>query len=110
MKNNPIRQHGAAVALVQLLEEFGDLPPLTWHLSNRESLASGLSGGGMFPDPRPVAAAWADALGVAVVETQFPYDDTTYVQFAVDTVWRDVRVRICLSCPLAALSESAVAA
>ena len=110
MKNNPIRQHGAAVALVQLLEEFGDLPPLAWRLSNRESLADGLSGGGMFPDPRPVAAAWADALGVAVVETPFPYDDTTYVQFAVETVWRDVRVHIALSCPVSALAETAVAA
>ena len=110
LKTNPIRQHGAAVALVQLLEEFGDLPSLAWRLSNHESLAGDLSGGGVFLDPRPVVAVWADALGVAVVETPFPYDDTTHVEFAVETVWRDVRVRIVLSCPLAALSESAVAA
>lgn len=110
MKTNPIAQHGAAVALVQLLEEFSDLPPLAWRLSNHPSLAGELSAGGVFPDPRPVAAAWADALGVHVVETPFFYADTTYVEFAVETVWRDVRMRICLSCPAAELAETAVAA
>lgn len=110
MAPNSNPQHGAAVALVQLLHEFGDLPMLTWHFSNRENLAGGLSAGGMFPDPRPVVAAWADALNVAVSEVPFQYDGVPYVEFSLATVWRDVQVRICLSCPVSALTVSEVAA
>lgn len=110
MASNCNPQHGAAVALVQLLEEFSDLPQLNWRLSNRENLAGELSAGGMFPDPRPVTAAWADALGARVIETEFQYDGEPFIEFTVDTVWRDVSVRICLSCSVTALAETQVAA
>ena len=109
--SSPISQHGAAVALVQLLKEFGDLPPLYWQISNHEFYRGGLYGFASFPDPRPVMAVWAEALGATVTETQFPYtNDETYAQFAVETLWRDVRVRIVMSCPASVLAETAVAA
>ncbi|MGW0131947.1 hypothetical protein [Streptomyces sp. NPDC003299] len=110
MKTNPISQHGAAIALVQLLHEFGDLPLLYWQISNHESFQGELYGFATVPDPRPIVTAWADALGASVAESPFQYCDQTYVQFAVETVWRDVRVRITLSCPASALAETAVAA
>jgi hypothetical protein len=100
-------QISAALALTQLLQEFGDLPPLAWRISNREGLSGELSGGGMFPDPGPVVAAWADALGGAVVETPFQFDGEPHVEFVVAMVWRDVRVRICLSCPASAATAVA---
>lgn len=109
LKTNPIRQHGAAVALVQLLEEFGDLPPLAWRLSNHESLADTLYGSHTrAEDPRPIVAVWAEALDTEVVQTRFEYEDEPNVEFAVETVWRDVRVRIVMSCPVSLLvAESA---
>ncbi|MFI7294033.1 hypothetical protein [Streptomyces sp. NPDC050121] len=100
----------AAIALTQILQEFGDLPPLAWRISNREGLADQLSGGGMFQDPGPVVAAWADALGASVAESPFQLDGQPYIEFAAAVVWRDVRVRICLSCPTSALTDAAVAA
>jgi hypothetical protein len=110
LKTNPSPQHGTAVALVQLLHEFGDLPTLYWQLSNHERFVGELYGFAQVEDPRPVIAVWADALGAAVAETQFEYAEQAHVQFTVETVWRDVRVRICLSCPASVLAETAVAA
>ncbi|MGW3192156.1 hypothetical protein ACWDBT_30430 [Streptomyces ardesiacus] len=105
MKTNPISQHGAAVALVQLLEEHPTLPALSWRISNHKHLASTLSGSATHvEDPRPVVAAWAEALGVEVTEKPFLYeDDAEYVEFAVTRVWRDVPVQIYASCPVSLL-------
>ncbi|MCX4994302.1 hypothetical protein [Streptomyces longwoodensis] len=110
MKTNPSPQHGAAIALVQLLEEFADLPLLYWQISNHESFRGDLYGFTTAPDPRPIVTAWADALGASVAESTFQYADEPHVQFTVETVWRDVRVRIILSCPASVLAETAVAA
>ncbi|MER8219742.1 hypothetical protein ABTZ58_03910 [Streptomyces sp. NPDC094143] len=97
---------------MQLLKEFGDLPPLYWQVSNHERYRGDLYGFASLPDPRPVMAVWAEALGATVTQSQFPYtNDEVYAQFAVETLWRDVRVRIVMSCPAAVLaSETAVAA
>jgi hypothetical protein len=110
LKTNPSPQHGTAVALVQLLEEFGDLPLLYWQISNHESFRGELYGFASVQDPRPIVTAWADALGTSVTESPFQHRDETHVEFAIETVWRDVRVRICLSCPASVLAETAVAA
>lgn len=104
-------QISAATALVQLLTEYPDLPTLAWRISDRESLADRVYGSGpRMADPRPVVAVWAEALGGEVVETPFVYDDEENVEFAVRTVWRDVPVEICMSCPASLLAETAVAA
>ncbi|MFE0808157.1 hypothetical protein ACFW34_11825 [Streptomyces sp. NPDC058848] len=109
MKTNPISQHGAAVALVQLLEEHPTLPMLSWRISNHEYLAGSLQGSHTrSEDPRPIAAVWASALGTQVVETEFVFEGEPNLECAVDAVWRDVRVRIVLSCPVSLLmAESA---
>jgi len=108
--SNPT-QISAATALVQLLQEFGDLPPLYWQISNHQLYRGDLYGFASVPDPRPVMATWAEALGATVAETQFPYtNDEPYAQFAVETLWRVVRIRIVMSCPASALAETAVAA
>ncbi|MGE9282283.1 hypothetical protein ACP4B2_27565 [Streptomyces rochei] len=110
MKTNPISQHGAAVALVQLLEEFPDLPKLAWRLPENEFLSGALYGSGpRMDDPRPTAMAWAEALGAEVVEKPFLFEHTQHVEFAVETVWRDVPVRIYLSCPASVLPVAAEA-
>lgn len=110
MTTNPIPQLSAATALVQLLTEFSDLPMLAWRISDRESLAESLHGGGALADPRPVVRMWAEALGGEVEETRFPYLGEEHVQFAVETVWRDVPVLIRMSCPASVLVETAVGA
>lgn len=109
MKTNPISQHGAAVALVQLLEEFPTLPALSWRISAHEYLADSLQGSHTrAEDPRRIAEAWASALGTKVVETAFVYDGEPNLECLVETVWRDVRVRIVMSCPVSMLgAESA---
>lgn len=103
-------QIGAATALVQLLTEFSDLPTLAWRISDHESLADSLHGGGALADPRPVVRVWAEALGGEVAETRFLYNSEKHVQFAVETVWRDVPVLIRMSCTASVLVETAVAA
>lgn len=112
MTNNST-QLSAATALVQLLQEQErlGLPRLAWRISDREPLADRLYGSGPSAvDPRPVIAAWAEALGSEVLKTPFDYDGEPRVEFAVRTVWRDVRVEICMSYPALLLAETAVAA
>ena len=104
-------QISAATALVQLLTEYPDLPTLAWRISDHASLANTLYGSGPnSEDPRPIVAAWAEALGGEVAETPFNLDGEARVEFAVRTVWRDVPVRICMSYPVVLLAETAVAA
>ncbi|GAA3957219.1 hypothetical protein GCM10022384_07840 [Streptomyces marokkonensis] len=111
MKTNPISQHGAAVALVQLLEEHPTLPALSWRISAHKHLAGDLQGSHTrAEDPRPIAEAWASALGTQVIETEFLFEDEPNLECAVETVWRDVRVRIVMSCPVSLLVASVVAA
>ncbi|CAM5718980.1 hypothetical protein [Streptomyces fumanus] len=111
MKTNPISQLSAATALVQLLTEHPDLPALSWRISAHERLAGIVQGSHTRnEDPRPIARAWAAALGTEVVETEFVFEDEPNVECSVETVWRDVRVRIVMSCPVSALAETAVAA
>lgn len=109
LKTNPIRQHGAAVALVQLLEEHPTLPALSWRISAHEYLADSLQGSHTrAEDPRPIAEAITSALGTEVIETEFVFEDEPNLECSVETVWRDVRVRIVMSCPVALLAaESA---
>ncbi|MER7801191.1 hypothetical protein ABTX71_12755 [Streptomyces parvulus] len=111
--SSQIPQLGPATALVQLLTENPTLPALSWRISASEFSADTLHGSAPHTeDPRPVAAAWAAALGAEVSKKPFLYDgDVEYVEFAVVTVWRDVPVQIYTSCPVSLLTaKSAVAA
>lgn len=102
-------QISAATALVQLLQEQErlGLPRLAWRISDLESLSGTLFGSGRSAtDPRLATDAWAEALGAEVVRTPFEYGGAEHVQFAVETVWRDVPVQICLSCLADALTEA----
>lgn len=105
------KQRGSAVALVELLTECADLPTLSWRISDSDFHADRLNGSGpRDADPRPVVAAWAAVLGGEPVETRFMFDGEPNLECALETVWRDVRVRICLSCPVSLLAAEAVLA
>jgi hypothetical protein len=111
LKTNPISQHGAAVALVQLLTEHPTLLPLDWHISRHGFFAGALQGDALLQeDARPVVAAWHAVLGGTVQENDVVFNREARRAFHLKARWRDVLVELHVSCPVSALVESAVAA
>jgi hypothetical protein len=110
LKANCNPQLGPAAALVQLLTEYPDLPRLAWRVSEIDPLSDTLHGsGGRDSDPRSVIEPWAQVLGAEVRRTPFTFEGVECLEFRVETDWRDVRVRIVLSCPASVLAVAVAA-
>lgn len=105
MKTNPNPQHGAALALVQLLMEHPELAAANWRI-DRDGLLSGTVAHNADADVRPAMQAYAEALGAELHEQ--PMTAQAQVSFTVFASWRDVRVNVWASCSAAA--SQAVAA
>lgn len=109
--SNP--QLGPATALVQLLTEHADLPRLDWRIA-----AEGLFAGSLYAyhaaleNVIPLATALGDVFGVTPQRSKpFLCEGGRKVEFSISATWRDVPVRVFLSCPETALAgDSAVAA
>jgi hypothetical protein len=108
LKTNPIPQHGASLALVQLLQEHRDLAPATWRI-DRDGLLSGTVAYNADFDVRPAMQAYAEALGAVLHEQPVTLGNEERLTFHVFATWRDVQVNVWASCAAAAAS-SAVAA
>ncbi|MBZ6085867.1 hypothetical protein KVH15_33330 [Streptomyces olivaceus] len=99
MKANTNPQHGAAIALVQLLEEHPDLPVAEWSMT---SVTSELRGfvyrGGMAE-----LALYAEVLGGSITAADRAHEDQGQQVRAhrLSSVWRDVSVLITVVLPVA---------
>ncbi len=108
MKTNPIPQHGASLALVQLLQEHRNLAPATWRI-DRDGMLSGTVAYNADFDVRPAMAAYAEALGATLHEQPVTSQGVEHATFHIFAKWRDVQVNVWASCAAAA-AGSAVAA
>lgn len=92
MSSQPI-QIAPAVALVQLLQEHPELPPLTWTIQRGGSAELR---GDAYAEQHPfeVLRAWADVLGgeIAPDRTDFECGGLVRRMHRLSAVWRDVRV------------------
>jgi hypothetical protein len=98
LKTNPIPQHGAAVALVQLLEDHPELPPAGWSIGSVYSELHGhVHGGGMAE-----LSAYAEVLGGSVRADEVTYElqGQRVRAHRLDSVWRDVPVQIVVTLPV----------
>ncbi|MFJ6073639.1 hypothetical protein ACIQFU_22830 [Streptomyces sp. NPDC093065] len=105
MKTNPISQHGAAVALVQLLEEHPELSEsVSWSISRTTPSLYGFAHDGGLELLNAVAAI----VGGSVV-ADGPYERTgqSVCGYSVSSVWRDVRVEVATALPVAESAQVA---
>ncbi|WP_019328865.1 hypothetical protein [Streptomyces sp. TOR3209] len=105
MKTNPISQHGAAVALVQLLEEHPELSRhLTWSVPRTGPGLVGI----VHDDGVRVLADCRRFLGGSVqVGREHESGGVVVRQHVLASVWRDVSVEILVSLPVAAEAVAA---
>lgn len=106
MKTNPISQHGAAVALVQLLEEHPELSDsISWSISRTSPSLFGFAHDGGLDGLRSVAAI----VGGDVAPTVGPYEHCGQMvrQYSVSSVWRDVPVEVAVTLPVAESAQVA---
>lgn len=99
MKANSTSQHGAALALVQLLEEHPSLPAAEWSMSSVTSELRGfVYGGGMAE-----LALYAEVLGGSIAAAERTHEDQGKQVRAhrLSSVWRDVPVLIAVVLPVA---------
>lgn len=97
-------QHGAAIALAELLAEHPNLPVAEWRIGSTFGDLYGSLFGGM-----EELAAYVDVLGGAVraAEETYTLGNRELRRHALKTVWRDVQVEVAVTLPA---SVSAVAA
>ena len=106
MKTQPTPQLGAAMALVQLLQEHPELPRAYWHVGAGLDLLDGQLWGdsASFDTLR----AYANVLGGSIrAGHDFERNGQTLRSHQLVTVWRDVAVELRVSLPLAASLERA---
>ena len=103
---NPIPQLAPAMALVELLREYPDLPPVSWSISDTGTLCATLS---TDADGHTTAAAYAEVIGGVVRTTDFERNGDHRMSDSVRAVWRDVTVDVWVSYP-AAVQVAQVAA
>ncbi|MFB7461218.1 hypothetical protein [Streptomyces sp. NPDC056188] len=106
MKPNPISQHGAAIALVQLLEEHPELSKsMSWTIGRvRPHLMGFVHEGGL--------AVLNDCVGIVGGEVTVgaPYEQRGGLivrQHVLASEWRDVSLEIVVSLPVAAQAVAA---
>lgn len=106
MNIKPTPQLGAAMALVQLLQEHPELPRAYWHVGAGLDLLDGhLYGDSVSFDS---LRAYADALGGSIrAGHTLEHNGQTLRSHRLVTVWRDVPVELRVSLPLAVSLERA---
>ncbi|MER5706029.1 hypothetical protein [Streptomyces sp. NPDC002122] len=102
MSNNPTRspQLGAALALAQLLQEHPELEVASWSVDPMLGSLSGF----LFEESVSAVEAYAEVLG-GEVQQGLPYvfEERTVYPYRLSVVWRDVRVSVTTTVPLAKL-------
>ncbi|CAL9314255.1 hypothetical protein [Streptomyces sp. SudanB91_2054] len=106
MKTNPISQHGAAVALVQLLEEHPQLSEsISWSISRTAPSLYGFAHDGGLELLNTVAAIVG---GDVVADGSYEQTGGQLVRgFSVSSMWRDVQVEVATSLPVAESAQVA---
>lgn len=104
MTTNPIPQLAPAIALVELLREHPELPPVAWTIGDTSTLCGTLV---LDIDGRPVVAAYAEAIGGEVRTTDFNRNGDHRMSDSVRAVWRDVTVDVWVSYPAAQVAQVA---
>lgn len=108
MNHNPTRspQLGAALALVQLLQEHPELSAAGWSI---DSLTGSLHGF-VHEESSEALVAYAEVLGTTVKQGMpYVFEERTVYPFRLSTVWRDVYVSMAATVPLAALDAERAA-
>ncbi|MEU7399951.1 hypothetical protein [Streptomyces sp. NPDC044948] len=98
MKTNPISQHGAAVALVQLLTEHPKLPTASWAIGSIIHDLTGHLYGGMSE-----LDAYVEVLGgsVSAAADSYLLRGQKVRRHVLKAVWRDVPVEVAVTLPVA---------
>lgn len=105
MKTNPISQHGAAVALVQLLEEHPALSKtLSWTIGRTRPKLTGVIHEGGMAVLRDCGRIVGGVVEVGEVHDQ---DGRPVQQHVLVSVWRDVQVEILVTLPVAESAQVA---
>lgn len=103
-------QHGAALALVELLTEYPALPVARWRI-DQDGMLSGTVAADAEYDVRPMLRTFAEALGGTLHETFFTSPNAG-PSLSVDmyAMWRDMEVTVWGSCVISAVAEDAAVA
>jgi len=102
VNHNPTRspQLGAALALTQLLQEHPELSAAGWTV---DPLSGSLSGF-LYEESSQALEAYAEVLGGEVTQgLPYPFEERTVYPYRLSTTWRDVRVSVSATVPLAKL-------
>lgn len=99
MTSDSIPQLAPAMALVELLREHPELPPVGWSIGESSTLVGTLMTDG---DGLSVVAAYAEVIGGSVRTSDFDRNGDHRLTGNVRTVWRDVTVDVWVSYPAAA--------
>ncbi len=105
MKTQPISQLSAATALVQLLQEHPHLTAAEWSISS----VTGELCGFVYRAGMKALAQYADVLGGSIQADKHTYEDQGRQVRAhrLSSVWRDVRVVVTVSLPVAESAQVA---
>jgi hypothetical protein len=91
-------QLSAATALVQLLQEHPELHAAEWSFGSTIPALHGF----LYRGDMAALAAYADVIGGSIgVDGTYEDRGTTLQRHTLKTVWRDVRVEIVVSLPVA---------
>lgn len=93
-------QLGAALALTQLLKEHPELSTAGWSI---DALTGSLSGF-LYEESSQALEAYAEVLGGEVRQgLPYVFEERTVYPYRLSVVWRDVRVSVTTTVPLAKL-------
>jgi hypothetical protein len=94
-------QSSAAIALVQILTDYPELPVAGWYIDTTcPALIGHLHEGGM-----PALAAYADVLGGSIrAGSEYVSDGETLRSHKLSAKWRDVLVEVRVSLPVRSLA------
>lgn len=103
-------QHGAALALVQLLTEYPALPAARWHIHQDGVLSATVEVDAEY-DVRPMLREYAEVFGGTVREWRFTSPDAgPSLSAQLYATWRDVEVTVWGTCVISAVAEDAAVA
>jgi hypothetical protein len=92
------------MALVELLREHPELPPVSWSIGESGTLVATLAADA---SGETVAAAYAEVIGGVVRTTDFERNGDHRMCDSVRAVWRDVTVDVWVSYPAAQVAQVA---